>query len=834
VLGRLKTVTRGDGETQSYTYKGRATQVVDENSVTRISQVDGLGRPSIVCESSSNTLLPLGSPGPISCGTDITGATGYTTTYSYSLATGTTTVTQGSQTRTFQTDWLGRTTSVTEPESGTTTYSYTYNSTGLLVTRQRPKANQSSATVLTTTTTQYDSLGRVLAVNYNDGLTPNKNFNYDVNPAGGWAGQTGTNVKGRLVFFGAELGSSTATWSGQMLSYDPMGRLINMWECGPSTCGTASQASRALSYTYDLAGNLKTSTDGGGVTSTYTVSQANELQSLTSSVSNTTNPANLISNVQNGPNGPNSFSLGNGLTGVNGYDGLGRLYGTWVCNASSVPICTGGTQIHGEAVALSGIRTTAECDTVLNQCMNYGYDEFNRLTSRTVTSGPVQNFAYSYDRYGNRWSQTLTAGSGTWPQPSYNFTISGFNTNNQITTTGFTYDAAGNMTNDNLHSYTYDADGNILSVDSGSTATYLYNALNQRVRTVVGSTTTDFTFNAAGQRVSLWNGSTGAQIQGQYYWGSTPVAFYKGGATHFQHQDRLGSERVRTTYSGTVEGSFTFLPFGDAQTTYSGSDLDPYHFAQLDYDSETNSSHAQYRQYSSTQGRWMRPDPYSGSYDPSNPQSMNRYSYTLNNSLAFVDLFGLQGCSQVRPAGGVRAMFYNGCIGGGDCDTLGFNCPEGPDGGGPIDGNPSGPGNGNGPGGGGTSPQNPNIIVKCRGIQTYNLGAVGFQHCDAQVTDCSGAVHSLSGGPAGPSGNQILQAWDTSPPTAPFTGTTVYSGQGSCPVVQGLINLTVSWNQSPIHPAYNPALGPNSNMWLQFTFWANGITLPINVYGSIW
>ena len=59
------------------------------------------------------------------------------------------------------------------------------------------------------------------------------------------------------------------------------------------------------------------------------------------------------------------------------------------------------------------------------------------------------------------------------------------------------------MINDGLHGCTYDADGNILSVDSGSTATYLYNALNQRVRTTVGSVITDFTFNAAGQRVSM-------------------------------------------------------------------------------------------------------------------------------------------------------------------------------------------------------------------------------------------------------------------------------------------------------------------------------------------
>jgi hypothetical protein len=76
------------------------------------------------------------------------------------------------------------------------------------------------------------------------------------------------------------------------------------------------------------------------------------------------------------------------------------------------------------------------------------------------------------------------------------------------------------------------AEGRIVKVTNeggGSTlATYLYDALGHRVQTVVGSANTEFVLNPAGQRVSTWNGATGAQIQGQYYWGAKPVAFYKG------------------------------------------------------------------------------------------------------------------------------------------------------------------------------------------------------------------------------------------------------------------------------------------------------------------
>lgn len=175
----------------------------------------------------------------------------------------------------------------------------------------------------------------------------------------------------------------------------------------------------------------------------------------------------------------------------------------------------------------------------------------------------------------------------------------------------------------------------------GATAQYTYNALNQRVQTVVGSVKTEFVYNANGQRDTIWNGSNGAQIQGQYYWGSKPVAFYYlDDKIHFQHQDWLGTERLRTSYNGAAEATFTSLPFGDGQTA-SGSDQDPYHFATLDSDSETTTDHAQFRQYNSAQGRWMRPDPYAGSYYLSNPQSMNRYVYALDNPLTFSDPSGL-------------------------------------------------------------------------------------------------------------------------------------------------------------------------------------------------
>jgi RHS repeat-associated protein len=627
-LGRLTLTTHADGTNIHYTYTGRATQVTDENGVSRISQVDGIGRPVSVCEISANNLMP-GSGPTAPCGLDLPGA-GFLTVYGNDLAGHKTTVTQGAQTRVFQTDWLGRTTFVQTPESGglagATTYSYAYNATGLVVTRKRPKANQTVATVQTTTISQYDAVGRILSVTYDDG-TPAKSFGYDA--SSGW-GLSQTNLKGRMA---AGIGSGT----GVLFSYDSMGRVVANGQCFPSGCGNGS-LDRYVTYTYDWLGNIKTMLNGASsVTTTYTYSIANEIGSITSSQNDTTHPPSLISNVQNGPYGPSSYQLGNGLAYSLKYDALGRRVGQWVCNGSILNNCTGGTQVYGYTLAWQGVRNTSACDTALNRCENFGYDEFNRLASQTVTSGTVKNFTYTYDRWGNRWAQNALQGG---PAPSFLFDT----TTNRINTAGYAYDAAGNLTNDTFHTYQYDAEGNVLTVDTGAIATYVYDALNRRTFAKMGPTGTsplDYIFNMSGQRIATLNGTTEGLVTGVNYWGNSPINLYQPSAVHFQHQDWTGTERTRTTYNGAVEGTFQSYVFGDG-FTFTGADNDPYHFAALDKDYYSNTDHAQFRQYSNTEGRWMSPDPYAGSYDFSDPQSLNRYTYARNNPVVFLDPLGLE------------------------------------------------------------------------------------------------------------------------------------------------------------------------------------------------
>ncbi len=59
-------------------------------------------------------------------------------------------------------------------------------------------------------------------------------------------------------------------------------------------------------------------------------------------------------------------------------------------------------------------------------------------------------------------------------------------------------------------------------------------------------------------------------------------------------------------------------------------------------DNETNLDYFGERYFSSTLGRFTTPDPLGGSIRASNPQTMNRYTYVLNNPLRYVDPNGLQ------------------------------------------------------------------------------------------------------------------------------------------------------------------------------------------------
>jgi RHS repeat-associated protein len=102
-----------------------------------------------------------------------------------------------------------------------------------------------------------------------------------------------------------------------------------------------------------------------------------------------------------------------------------------------------------------------------------------------------------------------------------------------------------------------------------------------------------------------------------------------------------------TNQAGAAVGDQAFYPWGDAWLYWG---VDGYNFASLDYyDTSTTTVLAPFRVFSPNIGRWHSPDPLGG--DVTNPQSLNRYAYVLNNPMTLTDPTGLNPCPTIGPGG---------------------------------------------------------------------------------------------------------------------------------------------------------------------------------------
>ena len=209
----------------------------------------------------------------------------------------------------------------------------------------------------------------------------------------------------------------------------------------------------------------------------------------------------------------------------------------------------------------------------------------------------------SNGQYGNMSCVTNAQTVGPCTNLSFNAA------NNHITTSGYTYDAAGNLTEDSsnvplpVHYYQWDAEGRVSTVDAGNNPTwsFTYNALGHRVQWVYPGGTDQHFFDPEGN----WLGNAGSYslvpFGGRYF------ALYLGGNTLFNHVNALDSASMRTIQSGAVAEDILFYPWGDVwEVQGSGG----YNFANMPYrDVTTTTDITTARFYSPNFGRWFSPDP---------------------------------------------------------------------------------------------------------------------------------------------------------------------------------------------------------------------------------
>ncbi len=693
-------ITLPDSNTVGLTYAPNSsnssycTTSTDEASKVRITCADALGRITSVTENPSGL--------------------NYQTTYTYDTLNDLLSVTQGSQTpctsgstavsRSYGYDFLSRLTSACTPESGTTTY--TYPTTGAICSGDPSAVCTRTDARSISTTYSYDTLNRLTGKTYSDG-TPPATFSYDQSSVtiGSWSSGTLTNPKGRLTE--AVTTSSGSVQTGMVYSYDPMGRPTNDWECDAmyTNCGGAWE----MTLNYDLAGDIASYVTPTGTTITQAITAAQRVSGITSSLNTSTNPPTLVQNM--------TYTAWGALSGLqNGCVGTGctQVEETWDFNNRLQPVrIRVGNSGNLSAIACLvynyyvGVSNPSSCAapaqatsgnngnvtgyyhldnyySIVSHTAAYTYDGVNRLTVAQATGNSTYNldFIYTQDssngQFGNM--SCLLNGDGTTVGPCTQLTFS--SSTNRITTSGYTYDAAGNMTNDSVHAYTWDAEGRLVKVDAGSTATYTYDALGQRVYGVVGANPEIFyMYDPAGNLLyaTMTDGWGGDELT-EPVAGRVLASYVNGQSdTYFKHANALGSWGLTTAHDGSVPQDQLYYPWG--QTWTSGHYLFESNWAAMTwYNAESDLFLTPARSYGSRLERWMSPDRLAG--DITNPQSLNRYAYVLNNPTSNIDPSGLYGYCPYGDA-------YNGCIAPDDANSVDtgalwdlLNLFQGPTGGG--------------------------------------------------------------------------------------------------------------------------------------------------------
>ena len=663
-----KSIVYADGSATSTTYSSNSSTVTDAAGKARTLVSNALGQLTSVTE----------SPGGLN----------YSTSYTYDALNDLTRVTQGSgsQTRTFVYDSLARLTSASNPESGLTSYTYPTSNGSCSGDPSSPCTRTDARSI--TTTYAYDPLNRLTSKTYSDGTTPTATFSYDEATValGSWTSPGLNNPKGRLTHTTTTSGGTVVTATVQ--DYDPMGRTNNYWQCTPLNCGTSTIW--AALYNYDLAGDVTSWNHPAGFTITQTINGARQISQVTSSVNDSADPATLATGAPNF-NPPNliQYTPWGAVSGLqNGCAGSGctplvesyfynkrlqmavaeigtatthaadscRVYNYYVgvANASACSeLPSGWPQGANNNGDVAGYYYVDNISSGLNHSATYTYDAVNRLSSAGATGNSTYRQTFGYDAYGNV-SCSASPAEVDCLAPTYGAS------SNRIG--GYSYDSAGDVTNDGTYTYQWDAEAHLTAVIGGSGQTVsanTYNALGQTA-SVFDANQTPTTYEAYGPGGELlwrYNAASNMRafvpLQGgilaeYYYPGSGGVHPDVVGAmttspsgTLFDHPDALGSITASTTYSGGPCQQRLFYPFGELWTGARSCGMHQT-FAQLpDYDAETDQYNTLNRHYT-PRGRWMSPDPGGLKVSsPSDPQTWNMYAYVRNNPTTLFDPTGL-------------------------------------------------------------------------------------------------------------------------------------------------------------------------------------------------
>ncbi|WP_462163192.1 RHS repeat domain-containing protein [Pseudoalteromonas xiamenensis] len=513
---------------------------------------------------------------------------------------------------------LGQKVSVNDPNQGSTTFAY--NGFGELQQESRPDSK--------TVTYYVDALGRVTERKATGEGT--LAYTYDTNAQ---------NAVGQLA-------SSSGNGLAQRYEYDALGRLISE---------TVSEVSSGRSYTTstrydDKTGQVRRLAYPNNLVLEYDYSEKGYLQT--------------IKNAENGYvyqeiskldefGHVSQSALGNGLKDARYYSRInGQMTGTSVFGVS------GENLLNLTYDEYDGFGNLKKMNVHIGQVgeqyqftESYDYDVLHRLKSNGVAG--FTTVSYDYDAVGNLVLKSDYGNTYDYSTSLPGHSGGGNNAVKQVTKinntkVGFSYDGRGNMTKgDGLTSASYNAmDKPTQMTKNGVSTSFIYLPDHSRFKQVKGGTTTYYAGKGYEEEI------TGSKTTWRVYIGDVAVVSETSGelaTIRYTHRDRLGSARLFTDKKGKVEAIRHFDPFGKPRKANGNSSL-PALLADLamaktnrgftdhEHLDELELIHMNGRVYDYNLGRFMSVDPVIQS--PTDSQSINPYSYIMNNPLSGTDPSG--------------------------------------------------------------------------------------------------------------------------------------------------------------------------------------------------
>lgn len=548
-------------------------------------------------------------------------------------------VNQGVQNRYFMHDSLGRLLRVRQPEqtvntalntsgnpdNNSWTIGFTYDNNGNLLT-----SRDANNVVITST---YDALNRPLTRSYSDS-TPTVTYTYDDT----------ANVpfsKGRLTKVFSTVSETRYT------EYDEMGRLEKSEQ---RTDGEVYPSE----YKYNLAGALIEQKYPSGRVVKNMLDASGDISNISSRVHN--GPfKNYASNFEYTAGGViKHLQIGNGLWESAVMNSRNQVLELKMGNSPTNGGLMHLTYEYGEFDTGGNVDVTKNAGNIAKQTItfnglanpfvqSYKYDSLDRITEakETVNGGQTWIQTFGYDRYGNRTSHAETVGSQAKAINEVTLPAVDVNTNKFSNTTDYEFDAVGNLIRD-IHGrqFTFNGDNKQVEVRNSANEVvgeYKYDGLGKRIKKDTATEYVVFVYDGLGKLI------------GEYAADGPPAA----PTVSYTATDPLGSPRVLTNKQGEVVSRRDFMPFGEeiaamAEThrtpgdKYGVGDGVRQKFTGYERDEETGLDFAEARYYYNNHGRFTAVDPLLASGKNSNPQTFNRYAYTMNRPLILTDATGLQ------------------------------------------------------------------------------------------------------------------------------------------------------------------------------------------------